>query len=114
VSAHTIVEIDTDRIQDWETFHDVFAEAFGFPAFYGRNMDAWIDCMTDLDEPEHGLTEVHAPRDGIVVISLTDATGLAARCPEIYDAIVECASFVNYRRMKLGDPPVLALSFWKR
>jgi RNAse (barnase) inhibitor barstar len=22
---------------------------FGFPDFYGRNMDAWIDCMTDID-----------------------------------------------------------------
>ena len=42
---HTLVEIDTARITDWGTFHDVFAEAFGFPDFCGRNMDAWIDCI---------------------------------------------------------------------
>ncbi len=35
------VRIDTNRIVDWNSFHDVFAEAFGFPDFYGRNMNAW-------------------------------------------------------------------------
>ncbi len=35
-----VVTIDTRRITDWETFHDVFAEVFGFPEFYGRNMEA--------------------------------------------------------------------------
>ena len=35
------VKIDTSLIEDWNTFHDVFADAFEFPGFYGRNMDAW-------------------------------------------------------------------------
>ena len=35
------IHIDTARIKDWDSFHNVFAEAFGFPGFYGRNMDAW-------------------------------------------------------------------------
>jgi len=30
----------------------VFAESFGFPGFHCRKMgDAWIDCMTYLDDP---------------------------------------------------------------
>jgi RNAse (barnase) inhibitor barstar len=45
----TLVKLDTRRIRDWDTFHDLFAEVFGFPGFYGRNMDAWIDCMTWLE-----------------------------------------------------------------
>lgn len=36
----TLVKLDTRRITDWDTFHDVFAEVFGFPGFYGRNMNA--------------------------------------------------------------------------
>ena len=36
-----LVRIDTKRIRDWASFHDVFAEALGFPDFYGRNMVAW-------------------------------------------------------------------------
>lgn len=46
-----LVSIPADRILDWQSFHDVFAEAMGFPSYYGRNMDAWIDCMTYADEP---------------------------------------------------------------
>jgi len=33
---------------DWETFHDEFQEKMGFFDGYGRNMDAWIDCMGDM------------------------------------------------------------------
>ncbi len=111
---HVLVKIDTGRITDWESFHRVCAEAQGFPDFYGRKMDAWIDCMTSLDEPADGMTSVHAPKGGVLVLSLSDATDFADRCPDIFDALVECSAFVNYRRMDVGEPPVLALSFWKR
>ncbi len=110
---YTVVEIDTTKIDGWDSFHDVFVEALGFPSFYGRNMDAWIDCMTSIDAPEDRMTRVHAPKGGVAVLSLSDATGFAARCPEIYGAIIECSAFVNYRRMETGEPPVLALSFWR-
>jgi hypothetical protein len=113
-SMHAVVKLDTARIADWDSFHDVCAQALGFPGFYGRNMNAWIDCMTSLDEPGDGMTSVHAPKGGVLVLSLSDATEFAARCPDIFDALVECSAFVNYRRMDVGDPPVLALSFWRR
>ncbi len=107
----TLVKIDLNRISDWNSFHDVFAEALGFPEFYGRNMDAWIDCMTSIDEPADGLTSVHAPPGGFLVLQLENVTGFAARCPDLYDAIVDCAAFVNYRRIEVGEDPVLAVSF---
>lgn len=37
------VRLPTERITDWESFHEVCREVFGFPDFYGMNMDAWID-----------------------------------------------------------------------
>lgn len=111
---HTAVEIDTSRIRDWDSFHDVFAEVMGFPEFYGRNLNAWIDCMTSLDEPRDGMTKVHAPTGGFLVLSLGECTEFADRCPEIYEALIEDAAFVNYRRMEVGEPPVLALSYWRR
>ena len=55
------VSIDCAIIHDCNSFHDEFARVFGFPSFYGRNMNAWIDCMTSLDEPEDGMTSIHAP-----------------------------------------------------
>ena len=108
-----VVSLDTSRITDWDTFHAVFAEVFGFPNFYGRNMDAWIDCMTYLDDPDAGMTAVYAPAGGVVALQLEDADAFVRRCPELYDAIVECTAFVNWRRIEIGATPVLALSFWK-
>lgn len=108
-----VVSLDTSRITDWDTLHTVFAETFGFPDFYGRNMDAWIDCMTYLDDPDAGMTRVHAPPGGVVVLQLEDVASFARRCPELYDAIIECAAFVNWRRIEIGQTPVLALSFHK-
>jgi len=42
--------IETKKITDWDSFYSVFAEAMCFPNFYGRNMNAWIDCMTYFDD----------------------------------------------------------------
>jgi hypothetical protein len=108
-----IVRLDCDRITDWETFHTVFAEVFGFPAFYGRNMDAWIDCMSWLDDPESGMTTVNAPPGGVLTLHLDGIDGFASRCPEQYAALIECAAFVNWRRSSSGDGAVLALSYYK-
>jgi hypothetical protein len=109
----TLVKLDTSRIRDWATFHDVFAETFGFPNFYGRNMNAWIDCMTFLDDPGAGMSSIHAPPGGALVLQLEDVDSFAARCPELYAAIIECSAFVNWRRIEGGGDAVLALSFHK-
>jgi hypothetical protein len=62
--------IDLRDITDTASFHAVFAETLGFPFYYGRNMDAWIDCMTSLDMPADGMTSAHAPQDGVLVLEL--------------------------------------------
>jgi len=105
------VAIDASEILDWPSFHSVFAKAFGFPNFYGRNMNAWIDCMTDLDEPGTGMTEVHTPPGGIVVVKILNAKGLSERCPEQFEALNRCSAFVNWRRREQGGSPLLALSY---
>ena len=76
-----LVRIDTSNIRDWASFHDVFSEAFGFPDFYGRNMDAWIDCMTSLDDPAAGMSKIHAPEGGVVTLQLDGVDGFAERVP---------------------------------
>jgi RNAse (barnase) inhibitor barstar len=108
-----IVKLDTRGIHDWKTFHDMFARAFGFPNFYGRNMNAWIDCMTSLDDPAAQMTKVHVSSGNVVVLELEHVDDFARRCPQQYAAVVECAAFVNWRRIDIGDPPVLVLSFHK-
>ena len=50
-----VVDIDCEDIIDEDSFHHAFKEVFGFPDYYGMNFNAWVDCMTYLDEP---VTEV--------------------------------------------------------
>ncbi len=105
------VLIDTSRIFDWDSFHDTFASSIGFPGFYGRNMNAWIDCMTYLDDPNAGMSSLHVAGGDVIVLCLTDASGFRRRCPEIYQAIIECSAIVNFRRIEQDEPAILALSF---
>jgi RNAse (barnase) inhibitor barstar len=105
------VIIDASEILGWPSFHSVFAKAFGFPAFYGHNMDAWIDCMSALDDPKAGMSGVHAPPNGIVLVKVANARAFAARCPEQAAALNDCAAFVNWRRCEQGGAPLLALSY---
>jgi RNAse (barnase) inhibitor barstar len=106
-----LVKVDTSRITDWNTFHDVFAEAFGFPAFYGRNMNAWIDCMRYLDDPAAEMTKIHVSPGGVVVMQLDEVKDFASRCPELYATLIECCASVNYGRIEMGYEAILALSF---
>lgn len=34
-----------------EAIHEYIAQQMGFPHYYGRNLDALFDCLTDITEP---------------------------------------------------------------
>jgi len=40
-----------------ETIHPYLKESFGFPEYYGNNLDALYDCLTDLREVEIVISE---------------------------------------------------------
>jgi hypothetical protein len=105
-----VVCIDCSHISDWPSFHDVFATQMGFPPLYGRNLDAWIDCMTSLDAPEDGMTSIHCTPPDMVTLSLDHADTLPA---DIYQTLLDCAASVNRRQMEAGKPPVLAIAAWR-
>ena len=107
------VSIDCERITDRSSFHSVFAEAFGFPGFYGQNMNAWIDCMSFLDAPEEEMTSVHCLPGTVVTLELQNIKGFRTRCPDLYAALIECSAFVNWRLNEAGRQPVIALSFYE-
>ena len=106
------VSVDGSKITNWETFHNLFEELLGFPGFYGRNMDAWIDCMTSIDVLEGGLTKLHVRTGEVMVLCISGVSELKKRCPDIYDNLIESSAFVNWRRIERNVPAVLALSFY--
>ena len=103
-----LVRLDVGEIEDFEALHDAFAAAFGFPDFYGRNMNAWIDCMESLDRPGDGLTAVHGTASDPVVLHLENASALPS---DVFAAVHECAALVNWRRVEVGEPAILVLSY---
>ena len=105
------VKVDCSGIHDWESFHDVFADGFGFLAGYGRNMNAWVDCMSYLDDPESGMSGGTCEKGDFIVIELGEVADFKKRCPEQYEALIECSAFVNYRNLEVGENPLLMLSF---
>lgn len=102
------VVIDCRTIKDWESFHDTFEQAFGFPAWYGRNLDAWVDLMTNLDEK--GYSDFSVLRGETVMLWLENAGKLKQVVPDILGEILELAAICNYRRTKAGQTPILLVS----
>lgn len=104
------IRINSNLIVDEETFHSVFSDACGFPDFYGRNMNAWIDCMGYLEEPLAQMSSVHvAPGESLALV-IDGASSFKTRCPALYDELVECAAFVNQRCEEAGRAPLLAIT----
>jgi barstar (barnase inhibitor) len=103
------VQIDLSNVDDDQAFHLVWAKALGFPSWYGKNWDAWIDCMSALRSGDTGV-EVQIARDEVLEIEIRGTEALAARTPKIVCNLVDCASVVNRRYMRIGErPPVLLL-----
>ena len=98
------VRLDTTAIVDWTSFHRAFADLMGFPDFYGMNMNAWIDCMSSLDES--GMTRFVLRPQEQLTIEVTNTEEFARRVPEIFTALCECTAFVNQRYVHSADQPI--------
>lgn len=106
-----VVEIDAASLATWPEFHATFARALGFPEFYGKNMNAWIDCLTSVDDAAAGLCTVNVEPGEVLTVVLKNYSQLRSAAPEISEALNECAAFVNWRRIETGEPAVLALAY---
>lgn len=45
------IRIDFAQTATREEFHRLLAEKLGFPPYYGNNLDALYDCLTDISAP---------------------------------------------------------------
>ena len=104
------VRLDTKLITDWASFHLVCKEVFGFPDFYGKNMNAWIDCMSCLSVDD-GFVQITLSENEILMIEVTETESFNSRLPEIFDALAECSAFVNQRYKQFDEKLRIALIF---
>ena len=104
--------INRKDLTSWDYLHDHFSVLFGFPAWYGRNKDAWIDCMTFLDQKDENRASYNLAPESLILIEIFDVSDLDPAHYEVFRSLVDCASSVNYRRIELGLKPFLLLSYY--
>jgi RNAse (barnase) inhibitor barstar len=104
-----IARLDGDAITDPDTFHDACAAEFGFPDFYGGNMNAWIDCLSYIDVGD-GMSRFELEPGEVLRIELSHSESLRQRVPEVFAELVECTRIVNQRFIDAGGEPRLQLA----
>lgn len=102
------VQLDGEIIRNWRDFHRESQAAFGFPEFYGHNMDAWIDCLSTLRDGD-GMSKFTLGPDDVLEIEVLHAGFLRRHAPEILDALLDCAAAVNDRYAENGEKPALTV-----
>jgi hypothetical protein len=101
-------QLNGDAITDWNTFHSECAVTFGFPDFYGRNLNAWIDCLTYVRDGD-GMSRFVLKQEEVLRIELLHSQSLRERLPEIFAALSGCVRDVNKRSTDAGETPCLEL-----
>ena len=109
LSRMALVEIPASGIVDWESFHDTLAEALRFPDYYGRNGNAFLDCLRDILDGRD-VPRTLGPGESLT-IDLGELGDLRARCPEQLAALVDWTSWANGEQIDLGNEGRVVLAF---
>ncbi|HYD82264.1 MAG TPA: barstar family protein [Paucimonas sp.] len=104
------VRLDGSKIGEWAAFHAECRREFGFPDFYGNNMDAWIDCLSYLRDDD-GMCRFRLGPDEMLRIEVSHAAAFRARAPEIAEELSFCVEAINDRYADYGEKPALELVF---
>lgn len=100
--------LDGASITDWDAFHTQCQKVFGFPDFYGRTLDAWVDCLSYLRD-EEGMSSFRLGPDEALRIEVRHADALRQKAPDILEELTFCIDAINDRYADYGEKPALEL-----
>lgn len=96
------------EITDEASFHAQCVLAFGFPEFYGNNIDAWVDCLSYLRDDEN-MTKFRLKPNEVLDIVVQDAQAMKEQVPDLLEEITFCVAGINERYEDYGEKPALKL-----
>lgn len=102
------VQLNGEQLTSWEDFHAQCAMAFGFPEFYGRNLDAFIDCLSYLRD-EDGMSKFRLQPDEVLRVEVSHSEALRLKAPDILTELTFCMDALNERYADYGEKPALEL-----
>lgn len=102
--------LNGDIITDWESFHTESARVFGFPEYYGRNLNAWVDCLSYLRD-EDGMSTFRLGENEVLNIEILHSETLRQQTPDIAEELEFCIAAINERYEDYGEKPALTLTF---
>ena len=108
--TNNVVEIDGSKITDFDSFHAVFKETMGFPDFYGNNMNAWIDCMSDIHE-DTKMSKYLLPVEQPLNVIIRNTQEFSKNCPDVLAALVEDTAAINTDEFRLGNTAPIQIIF---
>ncbi len=100
-----IIELDFTSIKDLEVVHTILKHTFGFPDFYGKNVNALIDCWSSLRFPEDEMCMSIASNESL----LLNIKGLTSTSNDIMLTLLVASEEVNRRYISRQESPPIYL-----
>ena len=97
---------DFYKIKIDDDFHDEMKRLFGFPDFYGKNFNAFIDCLSSLRFPEDGMTNIHLDKDEYLLMEIK---GIHSLSDEIRHGFLLSIEVINQGAISFGDEALIFL-----
>eukprot|EP01037_Dinobryon_pediforme_P018999 gene18999-19344_t len=82
---------------------------FGFPDFYGCNMNAWVDCLSYLRDDD-GMSRFVLKDKEVLTIEVLHSDKLRQAAPEIIEELQFCVAMINDRCEDYEEAATLKLS----
>ncbi|EJI1377492.1 barstar family protein [Vibrio parahaemolyticus] len=87
------MRIDLIMIENENQLHELMANYFGFPDYYGKNWDAFGDCLCDA-----GLRNSDFPK----VIEFVGSSHLKSILPESFESLKSCFDDLSREYPNIG------------
>ncbi|BES86841.1 hypothetical protein PEC302107_30640 [Pectobacterium araliae] len=100
------VKIDFAKIKTLDDFYNELSDLFGFPDFFGRNINALIDCLFSLRYPEDEMTKITVSTSEYLLIELYN---FSLTTEEIKETLIITIENVSLKCKEKGQEPSIVL-----